>query len=36
MQAFAVLKKHGFEVNMDVHKLPDVKPFNKWVRLGMR
>lgn len=36
LRSFAILKRHGFEVKMDVRRLPNVRPLNKWVERGAK
>ena len=36
LRAYALLKRHGIEVNLKVEKLPSAKPFSKWTERGIK
>jgi hypothetical protein len=36
LRAYALLKRHGIEVNLKMEKLPSAKPFHKWTDKAMK
>lgn len=36
LKAYALLRRHGVEVDLKVDKLPNAKPFSKWTERGIK